>query len=105
MMANAADKDVGNLNGSQGCQDDMLETPRGHPHELAALQPNHLSNLRGHASRHFHGSLPTRKSGVRHLAEGHRVVPQLALLIEREDALVITKGPLLQDRRHGEAGV
>jgi len=105
MTANAADKDVGNLHGPQGRQDDMLGTQKGLPHELAALQPDHLRDPRGHAARHFHGSPPTRGIGVEHLAAGHRDVPQLALLTESEDALVITSGPLLQDRRHVQAGV
>jgi len=45
MMTDAVDKDVGNLDGPKGCQNDNVRPPECLPHELAAFQPNHLWDL------------------------------------------------------------
>jgi len=105
MMVNAADKDVSNLYGPQGRQCNMVGTPEGLSHELAALQPIHLGNPRGRAARYFRKCPQRRRGGVEQLAACHRDVTQLTLLVKREETLVTAAGSLPQDRRHIEAGV
>jgi len=104
-MTDAADKDVGILDGPEGRQYNMVGTPEGLPLELAALKPRQLWDPRGHTALYLRGGPPRRRGGVEQLSARHRHVAQLALITKLKEALVGAGGPLPQDRRHTEAGV
>jgi len=54
VLADAADEDVGHLDGPKGCQNDVVGSPKDLSHQIADTQRHHLEHQRGHAARHLY---------------------------------------------------
>jgi len=105
VVADAADEDVGHLDGQKGRQHDVVGPPEGLPHQLAATQRHHLEHPRGHAARHLYRRPPKRGDRVQGPTPGYRNFPYLPLLMEHEDAQGGADCPLPQGARHEVAAV
>jgi len=53
VVADAADEDVGHLDGPKGRQHNVVWSPEDLSHQLAATQRHHLRHPRGHTARHL----------------------------------------------------